>query len=89
MIKIRNSRFNKINQSHGQWINFVKVIGIFYVLIIMVAYLSSYTGAYFNDSDQTTVSFPSPVVIWDKSSLVFLNSSIEQVVNSCDPEVGS
>lgn len=86
MIKIRNFRFKKINQSNRQWINFVKVIGIFYVLVITVAYLSSNTdtGAYFNDSDQTTVSFPSPVVIWDKSSLVFPNSSNGQIINSCD-----
>jgi YqxM protein len=63
----------------------LELLGIIYLSLFTLSYLTSQTGAYFNDQEQATVVISSGKWLeeWDKSSLTFTNKQSTQKVEGC------
>ncbi|MCM3585496.1 amyloid fiber anchoring/assembly protein TapA [Mesobacillus maritimus] len=74
---MRSTRSKKLRTRRKGIIIVAKLVSIWYILIFTSSYMTSYTGAYFNDVETLTVSFqaenPKPeqpeIDSWDRSSL--------------------
>lgn len=64
-----------------------QILAIIYMLLLTISFLTSYTGAYFNDVSiiYGTISAGTWQEIWDKSSLKFPNESKDQIITSSIP----
>ncbi|QQZ10951.1 amyloid fiber anchoring/assembly protein TapA [Heyndrickxia vini] len=88
-VTIRNSRLRKFKGKNRKITNIVKIVAIWYIAIFTCSYLTSNTGAYFNDEDHVngTITAGTWEVEepddgkWDKSSLKFTNN--DQKIASC------
>ncbi|MDQ1145369.1 YqxM protein [Bacillus sp. SORGH_AS 510] len=84
MIKIRYNRVRKFTKKNYIKNLTAKLITICYLLILGVTYLSSNTGAYYNDDSLVSGKFQAGTWEndWDRSSLKF-TSSKDQLFESC------
>ncbi|CAM3913571.1 amyloid fiber anchoring/assembly protein TapA [Mesobacillus zeae] len=80
----RIKKFGKKKRTGGMA---ARLLGVFYALMLTVVLLTTNTGAYFNDASEVSGSIQAGEwrEEWDKSSLKFVNDSVDQTVNSCSP----
>ncbi|MCC5802218.1 amyloid fiber anchoring/assembly protein TapA [Rossellomorea vietnamensis] len=83
-------RSRKYKTNSKRWSVALQLFAIWYMVIITGTYLSSGTGAYFNDHDQVTGQITAGTwevesSQWDKSSLAFINKDQTIVVKACPP----
>jgi YqxM protein len=86
--KIRNLRMKKFGKKNWGLLTTIKLIGIWYICVFIVSFLTSNTTAFFNDSEEVTGIiqagiWESPTDGWDNSSLSFNGSN--QLIESCGP----
>ncbi|WRP06220.1 amyloid fiber anchoring/assembly protein TapA [Rossellomorea aquimaris] len=84
MIPIRFKRQRKFRNNKNLKL-VLELLGIIYLSLFTLSYLTSQTGAYFNDQEQATVVISSGKWLeeWDKSSLTFTNKQSTQKVEGC------
>ncbi|MFB7301569.1 amyloid fiber anchoring/assembly protein TapA [Heyndrickxia sporothermodurans] len=86
-LTIRTSRLRKFKSKNKRINNLMKIFIIWYLVIFTGSYLTSNTGAYFNDTDDikgtiTAGTWEVDDGKWDKSSLKFLGEK-DQTIKSC------
>lgn len=86
--KIRNPRMKRFRKKRWVLETTIKLIGVWYICVFIVSFLTSNTSAFFNDSEEVTGIIQAGIWEtqtdgWDKSSLSFNGS--DQVIESCDP----
>ncbi|MFP5115017.1 amyloid fiber anchoring/assembly protein TapA [Bacillaceae bacterium C204] len=84
MIKIRKSRLKKYGKKNRKVLIVAQLLGIGYIFTFGIGFLTTNTGAYFNDETKTTVTFQAGTweTEWDKSSLKFTRN--DQTFESCN-----
>ncbi|WP_171050967.1 amyloid fiber anchoring/assembly protein TapA [Bacillus sp. BHET2] len=84
MIPIRFKRQRKFRNNKNIKL-VLELVGIIYLSLFTLSYLTSQTGAYFNDQEQSTIFISSGKWLeeWDKSSLTFTNKQSTQKVSGC------
>lgn len=87
VIKIRKTRLKKFGKKNRKAQIFAQLLGVGYIFTFGIGFLTSDTGAYFNDNTQVTGKLQAGTWEneWDKSSLKFPNEN-NQAFGSCNPK---
>ena len=87
VIKIRYSRLRKFDRKNKMIVFALKVLALWYLSILSIGYLTTDTGAYFNDNTTVTgiIQAGTWEDQWDKSSLKFPTAE-DQLFDSCGPK---